>query len=125
MHADDLRICLSVMHGRYVEAEQVACRVLNDVLDSAGEVVSKGRLGPGQMVVADLDSGTFLRNEGVCEAAATDAAYDEWLQVLNPEFLHACNRYRGSADGCVADTTAQGHCAAVVKVLRCGVMQHA
>ena len=34
------------------------------------------------MVVADLDSGSFLRNEGVCEAAATDAAYDEWLQVL-------------------------------------------
>lgn len=58
------------------------CRVLNDVLDSASEVVAKGRLGPGQMVVADLDSGSFLRNEGVCEAAATDAAYDEWLQVL-------------------------------------------
>jgi glutamate synthase (ferredoxin) len=53
------------------------------VLDSAKEVVAKGRLGPGQMVVADLDSGSFLRNEGVCEAAATDAAYDEWLQVLH------------------------------------------
>lgn len=62
--------------------------MLNDVLDSAKEVVSKGRLGPGQMVVADLDSGSFLRNEGVCEAAATDAAYDEWLKVRRHSSKH-------------------------------------
>lgn len=36
--------------------------VLGDVITNAANVVNKGRLGPGQMVVADLTSGTFKKN---------------------------------------------------------------
>ena len=39
--------------------------VLGDVLDNAANVVAKGRLGPGQMVMADLASGTFKENTEV------------------------------------------------------------
>lgn len=38
--------------------------VLGDVLTNAENVVAKGRLGPGQMVCADLEAGTFKTNTG-------------------------------------------------------------
>lgn len=53
--------------------------VLNDILDSAPNVVAKGRLGPGQMVVADLEAGTFKENEAVAEEVGMDAPYADWL----------------------------------------------
>lgn len=53
--------------------------VLNDILDSAPDVVAKGRLGPGQMVVADLEAGTFKENEAVAEEIGNGAPYADWL----------------------------------------------
>ncbi len=53
--------------------------VLNDVMSNAPNVVAKGRLGPGQMVLADLTSGSFFGNAEVSRAAATRAPYKQWL----------------------------------------------
>lgn len=53
--------------------------VLGDVLSNAENVVAKGRLGPGQMVCADLEAGTFKTNTDIaCEVAAR-APYAEWI----------------------------------------------
>lgn len=54
--------------------------MLNDILDSAPNVITKGRIGPGQMVVADLGAGTFMENEDVAKEVGTDAQYGEWLE---------------------------------------------
>ncbi|GAB4817933.1 hypothetical protein N2152v2_004979, partial [Parachlorella kessleri] len=53
--------------------------VLGDVLSAAGNVVAKGRLGPGQMVCADLEAGTFKTNTDIAREVATRAPYKEWL----------------------------------------------
>ncbi len=53
--------------------------VLGDVLDNAANVTSKGRLGPGQMVLADLKSGTFKENTQIARETAMNAPYKEWL----------------------------------------------
>ena len=55
--------------------------VLNDILDSAPNVIAKGRLGPGQMVVADLEAGTFMENEDVANEVGNEAPYAEWLEA--------------------------------------------
>lgn len=54
--------------------------VLGDVISNAENVVAKGRLGPGQMVVADLQTGTFLDNAAVCKSIASKHPYKEWTQ---------------------------------------------
>jgi glutamate synthase (ferredoxin) len=53
--------------------------VLGDVLTNAANIVAKGRLGPGQMVLADLASGTFEGNTAIAKAVAGAAPYGEWL----------------------------------------------
>jgi glutamate synthase (ferredoxin) len=53
--------------------------VLNDVMDSAPSVVAKGRLGPGQMIVADLGAGTFKEQREVAKEVATSAPYAAFL----------------------------------------------
>lgn len=53
--------------------------VLGDVLSNAENVVAKGRLGPGQMVVADLEAGTFQENTEIAKDVASRAPYAEWL----------------------------------------------
>eukprot|EP00200_Dunaliella_tertiolecta_P000313 CAMPEP_0202365904 /NCGR_PEP_ID=MMETSP1126-20121109/16736_1 /ASSEMBLY_ACC=CAM_ASM_000457 /TAXON_ID=3047 /ORGANISM="Dunaliella tertiolecta, Strain CCMP1320" /LENGTH=1645 /DNA_ID=CAMNT_0048960861 /DNA_START=31 /DNA_END=4971 /DNA_ORIENTATION=+ len=55
--------------------------VLNDVLSNAEQVVAKGRLGPGQMVVADLESGTFMQNAEISRKVASRLPYKEMLQA--------------------------------------------
>ena len=55
--------------------------VLNDVMESAPNVVAKGRLGPGQMVVADLQSAQFFGNDDISRDIATRAPYKEWLSA--------------------------------------------
>jgi glutamate synthase (ferredoxin) len=55
--------------------------VLGDVLTGAADVVAKGRLGPGQMVVADLADGTFKTNAELAREAAAAAPYAEWLST--------------------------------------------
>lgn len=39
--------------------------VLGDVLTNAGNIVAKGRLGPGQMVCADLEAGSFAETGAI------------------------------------------------------------
>ena len=56
---------------------------MGDVLDNASHVVAKGRLGPGQMVLADLSAGTFKTNTDIARAVATKHPYKEWLAKSN------------------------------------------
>lgn len=53
--------------------------VLNDALTNATNVVRKGRLGPGQMVCADLATGQFQENTEIAKAVAATAPYADWL----------------------------------------------
>ncbi|KAI8464547.1 MAG: ferredoxin-dependent glutamate synthase [Monoraphidium minutum] len=53
--------------------------VLGDVLTNAGNVVAKGRLGPGQMVLADLEAGSFSENAAVSRDVAARRPYKEWV----------------------------------------------
>lgn len=55
--------------------------VLNDILDNAPNVVAKGRLGPGQMVYADLESGVFKEHGDVISEVANAHPYAEWLKT--------------------------------------------
>ncbi len=43
--------------------------VLNDVLTNVGNVVRKGRLGPGQTVCADLAVGEFKEHSQIAKEA--------------------------------------------------------
>jgi glutamate synthase (ferredoxin) len=54
--------------------------VLGDVLSNAENIVAKGRLGPGQMVCADLTEGTFRTNTEIARDVATRAPYAEWVK---------------------------------------------
>lgn len=54
--------------------------VLGDVLTNAENVVAKGRLGPGQMVCADLVEGWFRTNTEIAKDVATRAPYGEWVK---------------------------------------------
>ncbi len=54
--------------------------MLGDVLDSAKNIVSKGRLGPGQMVMADLITGEFNENTAIAKNVATQAPYRDWMK---------------------------------------------
>lgn len=53
--------------------------VLGDVITNASNVVAKGRVGPGEMVMADFVNGTFQRNDEISRAAATRQPYKEWV----------------------------------------------
>jgi len=55
--------------------------VLGDVITNAGNVVAKGRLGPGQMVVADLQGGQFYENADISRTIAKRQPYKQWLQA--------------------------------------------
>ena len=43
------------------------------------DVVSKGRLGPGNMITLDLETGVFRQNQDVKMDLASKAPYGEWL----------------------------------------------
>jgi hypothetical protein len=53
--------------------------VLGDVLTNAENIVAKGRLGPGQMVCADLEAGSFAENAAISKAVAARKPYKELL----------------------------------------------
>ncbi len=53
--------------------------VLNDVLTNVGNVVRKGRLGPGQTVCADLTNGVFKEHAQIAKDIGSRAPYEEWL----------------------------------------------
>lgn len=54
--------------------------VLGDVLSNAGNIIRKGRLGPGQMVCANLADGTFLENADIARQVATAHPYGDWMK---------------------------------------------
>lgn len=51
-----------------------------NVIEEAKDVRSKGRLGPGQMVVVDTQTGEFKENAQVAREVAQQRPYGEWLQ---------------------------------------------
>ena len=51
------------------------------MLTNAPNVVRKGRLGPGQMVCADLQQGTFLTTQELAAEVAAAHPYAEWLKA--------------------------------------------
>jgi glutamate synthase (ferredoxin) len=53
--------------------------VLGDVITNAANVVAKGRLGPGQMVCADLEAGTFAENAAISREVAARRPYAKWV----------------------------------------------
>jgi glutamate synthase (ferredoxin) len=54
--------------------------VFGDVLTSAKNIVAKGRLGPGQMVLANLEDGTFKTNTELSREISSRQPYAEWLK---------------------------------------------
>eukprot|EP00798_Chlamydomonas_sp_ICE-L_P001365 gene1365-32729_t len=54
--------------------------VLGDVITNAENIVAKGRLGPGQMIVADISEGTFMENSEVSRSIAQKNPYKEWVK---------------------------------------------
>lgn len=71
--------------------------VLGDVFTNAPNIVAKGRLGPGQMVLADLETGAFYENSQISKQIALKAPYKEWVagslrrldELAPPEFSEA------------------------------------
>lgn len=43
-------------------------------------VIERGRLGPGQMILVDTDEGTVLHNADLKHAVATNAPYARWIE---------------------------------------------
>ena len=56
--------------------------VLGDTLESASKVVAKGRLGPGQMLIADMDKGEFSTNIDIAKRVAAQQPYAEWTKSI-------------------------------------------
>jgi len=56
--------------------------VLGDVISNAENVVAKGRLGPGLMVLADLQTGTFKENTEIAKEVCTAEPYAEWVKQI-------------------------------------------
>lgn len=44
------------------------------------EIIEKGKLGPGQMIVVDLENNKILKNWEVKQAIASQKPYGQWLQ---------------------------------------------
>ena len=61
--------------GIFVIASEAGVR---DV--APGRVVAKGKLGPGEMIAIDLDSGTLLDNEAIDRINRGRAPYKQWLK---------------------------------------------
>lgn len=45
-----------------------------------GDIIEKGRLGPGEMIVVDLQQNTVLKNWEIKQQIATQKPYGQWLQ---------------------------------------------
>jgi len=50
------------------------------VTERAGDMVTKGRLGPGQMILANLDNGKFYEPAEIAKDVASRRPYDEYLK---------------------------------------------
>ncbi|KIY94837.1 glutamate synthase (ferredoxin) [Monoraphidium neglectum] len=70
--------------------------VLGDVLTNAGNIVAKGRLGPGQMVCADLEAGSFSENADISRDVATRRPYKQWVAASVRRLEQLCaGKYPG------------------------------
>ena len=54
--------------------------VLGDAISNAANIVAKGRLGPGMMIQADLETGAFQENTEVAKEVAARLDYKEFLK---------------------------------------------
>ena len=61
--------------------------VLGDAISNAANIVAKGRLGPGMMIQADLESGEFKENTEVAKEVASRLDYKGFLEDI--KFLDA------------------------------------
>ena len=61
--------------------------MLNDVLTNVGNVVRKGRLGPGQTVCADLAAGEFQGEHADCQGGVDSLATALPHNVVHPEHM--------------------------------------
>ena len=61
--------------------------VLGDAISNAANIVAKGRLGPGMMIQADLETGAFQENTEVAKEVAARLDYKEFLK--DTKFLDA------------------------------------
>ena len=55
--------------------------MLDDVLTNVHNVVRKGRLGPGQMISANLVEGVFKESVQIAREVSTAQPYREWLST--------------------------------------------
>jgi len=56
--------------------------VLGDVITNAKNIVRKGRLGPGHILLADIENGTFKEHKEVISELASAKPYREWLDTV-------------------------------------------
>lgn len=56
--------------------------VLGDVITNAENIVRKGRLGPGHVILADLENGTIKEHKEVVQDLAAAKPYREWLDSV-------------------------------------------
>ena len=63
-----------------------------------GQVERRGRLGPGEMLVVDLESGRLLDNGGLRKALAAEHPYREWMHIAVGELPATEDRARTRDD---------------------------
>ncbi len=61
--------------GRMILASETGVLALKDA-----DVIEKGRLGPGKMLVIDLEAGKIIHNDAIKEAVSARQPYGEWLE---------------------------------------------
>jgi glutamate synthase (ferredoxin) len=57
--------------------------VLGDVMSNAANVTAKGRLGPGMMILADLETGEFKENTEIAKDVAGRRPYGDWMKSID------------------------------------------
>ncbi|MGF1519680.1 MAG: glutamate synthase large subunit [Nodosilinea sp.] len=86
--------------ARYVVTKDDLLMVSSEagVLDVApGDILEKGRLGPGQMIAVDLHSHEILKNWAIKQRVATRQPYGQWLKEnrneLRPQLFSEASIY--------------------------------
>ena len=74
------KTCKTLEFGADPKEASLQVGVLGDTLSNASNVIRKGRLGPGQMVCADLSKGTFQNTQQLAKEVAAAHPYSKWLE---------------------------------------------
>ena len=89
--------------ARYVVTKDDLLMVSSEagVLDVApGDILEKGRLGPGQMIAVDLHSHEILKNWAIKQRVATRQPYGQWLKEnrteVQPQLFSEASIYASS-----------------------------